>query len=302
MILVCALLLDLGAGEPRNFWHPVAWIGGVLDRLFRAAPRHGRLTRLLYGAAAVGGAALATAWLVTWAQRPMASIGWLGVIAQAWFLKCSFSLRGLFSAAKLVKRALAAGDLERARAEVGLHLVSRPTRELSAEAVASATVESVAENLTDGFVAPILFYLLLGLPGAWAYRVVNTADAMVGYHGGEFEYLGKAAARLDDLLNLVPARLAALALVVGAALAGADARRAMLTARRDHILTASPNAGWTIAAMAGALGVVLEKPGAYRVGEGRSPTDVDIGQSLRVLAAAAALAGAAAVAAAVLPA
>src|SRR5207245_2295964 len=104
-----------------------------------------------------------------------------------------------------------------------------------------------------------------------------------------FEYLGKAAARLDDLLNLVPTRLAALALVAGAPLA-ADGRRALRTARRDHALTASPNAGWTMAAMAGALGVVLEKPGAYRLGEGRPPTAADIGVSLRVVAVAAAAA------------
>jgi adenosylcobinamide-phosphate synthase len=295
VILVGALLLDLGIGEPSNFCHPVAWLGAALGRAFLAAPRQGRLTPFLSGALIVGAAAAATAWLLVWATPAMASRGWLGVAAQIWLLKCSFSLHGLFSAARAVQRALAAGDLKRARVEVGLHLVSRPTSALGAAEVASATVESVAENLTDGFVAPVLCYLVLGLPAAWAYRVVNTADAMVGYRGGEFEYLGKAAARLDDLLNLVPARLAALALVAGAALAG-DGRRALRTACRDHALTASPNAGWTIAAMAGALGVVLEKPGAYRLfGEGRPPTAADIGVSLRVVAVAAALAATVAV-------
>ncbi len=294
MILVGALLLDLGIGEPSNFCHPVAWLGAALGRAFLAAPRQGRVTPFLSGAAIVGAAAGATVSLLLWATPAMASLGWLGVAAQIWLLKCSFSLRGLFSAARAVQRALAAGDLKRARVEVGLHLVSRPTRGLGAAEVASAAIESVAENLTDGFVAPVLFYLVLGLPAAWAYRVVNTADAMVGYRGGGFEYLGKAAARLDDLLNLVPARLAALALVAGARVA-ADGRRALRIARRDHSLTASPNAGWTIAAMAGALGVVLEKPGAYRLGEGRPPTDADIGVSLRVVAVAAALAATVAV-------
>ena len=294
MILVGALLLDLGIGEPSNFCHPVAWLGAALGRAFLAAPRQGRVTPFLSGAAIVGAAAGATVSLLLWATPAMASLGWLGVAAQIWLLKCSFSLRGLFSAARAVQRALAAGDLKRARVEVGLHLVSRPTSGLGAAEVASAAIESVAENLTDGFVAPVLFYLVLGLPAAWAYRVVNTADAMVGYRGGGFEYLGKAAARLDDLLNLVPARLAALALVAGARVA-ADGRRALRIARRDHSLTASPNAGWTIAAMAGALGVVLEKPGAYRLGEGRPPTDADIGVSLRVVAVAAALAATVAV-------
>ncbi len=184
MILVGALLLDLGIGEPSNFCHPVAWLGAALGRAFRAAPRQGRVTPFLSGAAIVGAAAGATVSLLLWATPAMASLGWLGVAAQIWLLKCSFSLRGLFSAARAVQRALAAGDLKRARVEVGLHLVSRPTSGLGAAEVASAAIESVAENLTDGFVAPVLFYLVLGLPAAWAYRVVNGAARRAGARGG----------------------------------------------------------------------------------------------------------------------
>jgi adenosylcobinamide-phosphate synthase len=300
MILLAALVLDLVLGEPPNICHPVAWVGRVLEGLFRVAPRRGCVAPFLYGAGAVLGTAGAVAWLLSSAWLGLASGGWIRVIAHIWLVKCSFSLRGLASAAKRVERRLAAGDLGQAQADVGRHLVSRPTDGLGPEAVASAAVESVAENLTDSFVGPVFFYLLLGLPGAWVYRVVNTADAMVGYREGELEYLGKAAARLDDLLSLIPARLAALALVGGAALVRADPRRAILTVLRDHRLTASPNAGWTIAAMAGALGVALEKPGAYRVGEGRPATGADIARSLRVLGAAAGLVSVAALTASIL--
>ena len=122
----------------------------------------------------------------------------------------------------------------------------------------------MAENASDSAVAPWLAYLVAGLAGAYAYRAANTLDALVGYRG-RYEHLGKAAARLDDLLNLVPARLTAAAIVL-AAPAGSRGR-ALATLRRDRRRTASPNAGWPMSAMAGALGVQLEKVGHYRLGE-----------------------------------
>src|SRR5262249_4714871 len=141
-------------------------------------------------------------------------------------------------------------------------------------------------NLTDAFVSPLVFYLLLGLPGAFAYRALNTADSMLGYREGALEYFGKVAARLDDVANLVPARLAALALVVTA---GRRAGAAWSMMRRDHARTPSPNAGWTMATMAGALGVTLAKPGVYRLGDGPEPSAGDIGRAERRVAGAVAL-------------
>jgi adenosylcobinamide-phosphate synthase len=167
--------------------------------------------------------------------------------------------------------------------------VSRPTEELDEGHVASATIESVAENLTDSLMAPALWFLAGGLAGAAVYRVINTADAMFGYRVGPLEYFGKVAARLDDLLNLIPARLAGLSVVAGAALAGESAGGAFAALRRDRRRTASPNAGWTMSAMAGALGVLLEKPGTYRLGAGALPTAVHIERSVKVLRAAVAI-------------
>ncbi|MHB8620796.1 MAG: CobD/CbiB family cobalamin biosynthesis protein, partial [Chloroflexota bacterium] len=129
-----------------------------------------------------------------------------------------------------------------------------------------ATIESVAENSADSIVAPLFWYLLLGAPGALAYRFANTADAMVGYRG-QYEHLGKASARLDDALSYIPARLTALLLVGGCRLLGLPAGRAWSVARRDHAATASPNAGWPMAAAAGALAVPLEKAGHYVLGD-----------------------------------
>ena len=214
-------------------------------------------------------------------------LGLVGLVLDALALTCLLSVRGLVKAAREVAADLRGGDLAAARRAVGYHLVSRPTAELDEGHVASAAVESVAENLTDSLVAPALFFLAGGLAGAAAYRVVNTADAMFGYRVGPLEYFGKVAARLDDLLNLIPARLAGLSLVVGAAMAGESGRGAARALWRDRRRTASPNAGWTMAAMAGALGVTLEKPGAYRLGAGALPAASDVGRSLRVFGAAA---------------
>jgi adenosylcobinamide-phosphate synthase len=134
--------------------------------------------------------------------------------------------------------------------------VSRDTGSLDAGEVASAAIESVAENLTDSLAAPLLYYVPAGISGAWAYRGANTADAMVGYRAGHLEYLGKVPARFDDVMNAVPARLASLALTTAAALTGVDAAGARAIRRRDHVRTASPNAGWTMSALiaGGALG------------------------------------------------
>jgi adenosylcobinamide-phosphate synthase len=218
------------------------------------------------------------------------TLGWLGVVLEGVALKSMLSLRGLAGAALGVRDALARADLRAARSAVARDLVSRPTATLDAGQVASATVESVAENLTDAFLAPLLFFAVFGLPGAVVYRVINTADAMIGYRDGPLLYFGRLAARLDDAFNLVPARLAALLIVASAPLAGADARRALSTLRREHSRTASPNAGWTMSAMAGALGVTLDKPGAYTLGAGAAPTPADIARAVRLLTSAAALA------------
>jgi len=300
LILGLAVLLDLLLGEPGNRWHPVAWVGRGLTWARQWAPKGGKTTLSFFGLLLLLGPLLSIPALVQAAAGWTAAFGWMGLFFQAWLLKCTFALQGLALAAGEVRTALARGNLEEARRQVGWHLVSRPTGELSAEHVASATVESVAENFTDSIVAPLFFFLLFGLPGAWAYRLVNTTDAMWGYREGELEYLGKSAARLDDVLNWVPARLAGVGIVLGALICGEAAMSAWRTMARDHGRTASPNAGWTMAAMAGALGVTLEKPRAYRLGGGPLPRIACIDRAVRVMVSATGLAVATSLAVAVL--
>jgi adenosylcobinamide-phosphate synthase len=185
--------------------------------------------------------------------------------AAALLLKSTFSLRELHRAAQKVKRLLGARQITKARKETS-YLVSRDTRKLDREHLVSAVVEMTAESVTDSLVAPLFYWLLLGILGAIAYRVVNTFDSSIGYHG-KYEYLGKFAARLDDVLNYVPARLSGLLLVISAYLRRTNGNGAWRLMQRDHGKTESTNAGWTMSAVAGALGAKLEKPGCYRLSD-----------------------------------
>ena len=271
LLLPLAVAWDLLLGEPPTPVHPVVWMGTIARALERRAPSAGAGRQFRYGALLALGPPIAYAILVGGGWRRLR--GWpipalaLGVP----LLKSTFAIRELRRAGAVVRTALEDGDLARAR--VGLRsLVSRDAAELSAALVAAAATESLAENLSDAVVAPLCYYALFGLPGAVAYRAVNTLDALIGYRG-RYEWLGKAAARLDDLLNLLPSRLTAGLIVAAAAVGGEDASRAWATLRRDGGATASPNAGWPMAAMAGALGVGLEKVGHYRLGAGGTSAD-----------------------------
>ena len=208
------------------------------------------------------------------------------VIVGAMLLKFTFSLRALRRAAVGIKRLLAEEKLDEARFELR-SLVSRDTQGLPKPLLVSATVESVAENACDSFVAPLFYFLLLGVPGAIAYRVVNTLDAIIGYHQ-KYEYLGKFASRLDDVVNFIPARLTALLLVLAAFLSKRDARASWQVMLSDHSKTESPNAGWTMAAVAGALNVQLEKAGHYQLGNANvTPVPQVIDTALRLMGLAA---------------
>jgi adenosylcobinamide-phosphate synthase len=251
-------------------------MGHLLNWLEAGAPR-GEPARLLYGLGVALALPFGWSWLARTVERrtpwPM----------QALLLKPMFAGRALLQAGRRVEVALEASDLALARAELR-SLVSRPTSSLDAPLIAAAAIESTVENLVDSWLAPLLAYSLFGLGGAYAYRAVNTADAMWGYHTPRYEQLGKAAARLDDLLNFAPARLGALVLC---AVAGRGWRAAMTTWLRDGFKTASPNAGQTMACAAGALGVRLEKEGHYVLGgHSRLPAASDIGRARRLVARA----------------
>jgi adenosylcobinamide-phosphate synthase len=190
-------------------------------------------------------------------------------------LKPLFALRMLLTEVASVERALD-GSLEGGRLRLR-DIVSRDTTRLDAGEVRESALESLAENLSDSLVAPLFWFTLFGLAGAAVYRFANTADAMWGYRG-RWEWAGKFAARADDLLNLIPARVTSLAL----SLAARDRRRVLRRLPREAARTASPNSGWPMAALALGLGVRLRKPGVYALnGNGAAPAAADVATALR---------------------
>jgi len=250
-LLVFALLLDAAIGEPEAIWsrlpHPAVLMGraiGWVDRQMNNGEG-----RLVTGAIALAGL-VALAWAIGWA---IARLGWpVEVLAAAILL----AQRSLVEHVREVADALSL-SLDDGRGAVA-KIVGRDTEALDEAGVARAAIESAAENLSDGVIAPAFWFLLLGLPGLLAYKMVNTADSMIGYRTPRYEQFGKAAARLDDLLNWIPARLTAALIHLVARKPGGWAR-----IQRDAGLHRSPNAGWPEAAMAVALDVALSGPRSY---------------------------------------
>lgn len=271
---LAALAIDAALGDPPNHLHPVGVMGRWLrwgERLAPAAPG----ARLAWGAVWLAGG-----WVAFGGVAALAPRHWL---AQGALASLLLAYRGLDRAVAEVEAALATGDLSEARRLLGWHLVSRPTNDLSAAEVAGAAIESLAENLSDSVVAPLLVLLAGGLPGMVVYRLTNTADAMWGYRTERFEHLGKVAARCDDGFNLAPARLTALLIALAAQLANRRGSAALAVAWRDAGRTVSPNAGWPMAAMAGALDTVLTKRDHYALGAGqRLPDAAMIGEARRL--------------------
>src|SRR5215212_10249330 len=290
LTLVVAQVIDRVLGEPPAVLHPVVGIGALAATMERRVRVTDPTPQLAYGAALVGivvGTTSVTAALaeVVLGRLPPGP----RILVRAVLLKPTFAVRELLVAAERVRVPLATGELDAARAALR-DLVSRDATSLDAGLVSAAAIESLAENASDSIVAPWLAFVVAGLPGAYAYRAVNTLDAMVGYHG-RYEYLGKPAARCDDLLNLVPARLTAILIIAGVVRDG-TAQSAWRTTQRDHTATASPNAGWPMAAMAGALQVRLEKIDHYVLGRDYHPPNAaDIAAASRLVSRLATVVG-----------
>ena len=276
VVLPLALLLDQLVGDPPNRFHPTAWMGSLIRWLIRFRPRGNWLLEfmfgifiLLAGISLTAGAGLTITFLA--GRLPI----WAGILLQAFVLKSTLALRGLDRAAREVQSALEAKNLPEARRLLSWHLVSRDTSQLNESQVSAAAIESVAENASDGIIAPLFFYAIGGLSAALAYRFVNTADSMLGYRDAEREWIGKIPARLDDVLNFIPARVTGLFIALSAPLCGANLAQAWSIMWRDSRTTASPNAGVPMSAMAGALDVELEKIGHYSLGNGLRLPELD---------------------------
>lgn len=273
MTTLVAVALDTAVGEPPTSAHPVVWTGRYLDRVAQRVPAKPPARAVAAGGAAwLAGAAgaLALALLVDAATRRTGRLR--GTMLRGLALWPLLSARLLFNEVAAVEAGVRR-DLDGGRSALG-RIVGRDTSHLTEAEVRGAAIESLAENLSDSVVAPLVWYVVAGLPGAALHRYANTADACWGYRTPRWEHAGRVAARVDDGLNLVPARLTALLL----------ARPSDLTRLREQARrTSSPNAGWPMAAMALRLNVSLSKRGHYELNPRRpAPGPPHVTEALRL--------------------
>ncbi|WP_289018790.1 adenosylcobinamide-phosphate synthase CbiB [Desulfobacter postgatei] len=262
-IIAAAFILDILAGDPKSLPHPIIYMGRAISFFepeFRKRIKNPFRAGLLFALCLI-----ATAFGLTWALvfmagriHPVAA-----AIVQTILIFYSFSTRSLYRAAMDVFKPLSRGDLAQARIKVG-YIVGRQTKDLDQAGITRAACETVAENFVDGFLSPLCFALVLGAPGAMMYKMINTLDSMVGYKNDTYILFGRAAARIDDGANYIPARLSIVMIAPAAAIRSLSrGRRAFFTALTQGRNHKSPNAGFPEAAFAGALGVKFGGPNVY---------------------------------------
>ena len=254
-----AFLIDLVVGDPRAIPHPVIMIGKLIDHSEKFLRRAAAPVIGLRGSGVVlTWIIVGCTYLISWTVLHLAWQWhqWLGWVVSIWLLSTTLAIKCLNQAAGEIYQLLRAGNLAEARQKVGW-IVGRDTGDLEEPDIVRATVETVAENIVDGILAPLFYAFIGGLPLAMAYKAVNTLDSMVGYKNDKYLDFGWFSARVDDLANYLPARITGVILLLAVTLAGKDTGRALRTWRRDAKEHPSPNSGIPESVVAGALGVRL---------------------------------------------
>jgi adenosylcobinamide-phosphate synthase len=290
-LLLSAFILDLAAGDPRWLPHPVVLMGKFIstgERFLWA----GKARSDFISGTALAVTLIALAFGATW--RLLYGIAFLPPLIAfpltAGLASTTLATRGLLDAVTRIETPLRSGNLVEARENLA-HIVGRDTSALNEDKVLRASLESLAENTSDGIIAPLFYLFLGGIPLAMAYKAINTLDSMIGYRTERYFYFGKFAARLDDVANFIPARLTALLMVVATFLVRLNAGLALRVLRRDHANHLSPNAGYPEAALAGALGIRLGGPSVYfgkevwkpTMGDDSIPVSIDMLKEARSL-------------------
>jgi len=262
-LLISAFLLDLAVGDPRWLPHPVVFMGKFIscgEALLRSGnPRRDFIAGMALSLFVIA-ISVSTAWALVALCRLLSF--WLFFIATAALASTTLATRGLLDAVKRIEAPLQGGDLNAAREKLS-HIVGRDTAHLNQDKVLRASLESLSESTCDGIVAPLFYLLLGGVPLAMAYKAVNTLDSMIGYRTEQYFYFGKFAARLDDVMNFIPARLTAFFIIIATLALRLNPVRALRVTWRDHANHLSPNAGYPEAALAGAFGICLGGPSIY---------------------------------------
>jgi adenosylcobinamide-phosphate synthase len=286
LIFLLAFLIDIVFGEFPDRMHPTVWMGNVIayfkPKIKSANPRTEKISGVFFCVGIIALFAVPVFFLL-WAIRQIPEWGWLlYIIASAILLKTTIAINSMRHYTVPIAKALENRDIDKARRCLH-YIVRRDPAELDERHIISAAVESIAESTTDGITTPFFFFALFGVPGAFAFRAINTLDSMVGYKDSENVNIGWFSAKMDTITNYIPARLTAILMVTSAMLLGADGVNSWRILQRDKNKTASLNAGWTISAMAGALNTQLEKQGYYALGDGEDISPEDIRKAWRIM-------------------
>ena len=273
VIVGFALLLDFLVGDPKTKYHPTAWIGKLISSLVPFTKSNSAKRELIGGILLVSVIVITvcTSLVVLDIGISLLTIDFVSLIVSiaigSILLKTTIAIRGMQKHALAVVDAVEEGDLDSARNHLSM-IVKRDTKNLDKNHILSGVLESVSENTVDGVTGPLFYYAIFGLPGAFVYRAINTIDSMVGYKTTLFKNVGWFGAKCDTILNYVPSRLTGLVMILGALILGYNWKESLYIMRRDSRKLESLNAGFPMAALAGALGTRLEKMNHYTIGNG----------------------------------
>ena len=273
LIIGMAIFLDLLFGDPKNKYHPTAWIGRFIAILTPIAKNQNTMIEKAGGILIITITSIIVISLLFILNLGMSMITFdvisivVSVIVGGLLLKTTIAIRGMERHAKSVLESLDEDNLEKARTNLSM-IVKRNTKNLDKNHVISGVLESISENTVDGITGPLFYFSIFGLPGAFVYRVVNTADSMIGYKTHLFKNVGWFTATCDTVLNYIPSRLTGLVMIISAAILQNNWKESYKIMIRDGKKTESPNAGYPMAALAGALETKFEKINHYQLGDG----------------------------------
>ena len=280
IILFFALAIDFTIGDPKNKFHPTAWMGSFLAKLIPSLKNSSNNLEKLGGIILIVISSTIVVSLITILDLAInfITIDYLSIIisiiAVGILLKTTIAINGMEKHALAVVTSLENNDISAARDQLS-KIVKRDTKNLDKNHVFSGVIESISENTVDGITGPLFYFGLFGLPGAFVYRLVNTADSMIGYKTNFFKNIGWFAANCDKILNYLPSRITGLIMILSAMLLRKDWRKSFQIMIRDGTKTESPNAGYPMAAIAGALGTRFEKIDHYSLGDGKISFNVE---------------------------
>jgi len=280
--VILALVLDFFFGDPKNRYHPTVWTGKLLGKFVPYTRSISPLIEKINGMillilviAIVSSLMFSFSFILKYAGNFNANgiykilVPSLSIISVGILLKTTIAIKGMENHASKIMIALSKNDLDDARTKLSM-IVKRNTKNLDKQHIISATLESISENIVDGITGPLFYFSIFGLLGAFFYRTVNTADSMIGYKTEIFRNVGWFAANCDKILNFLPSRLTSLVMVLSCIMLKKDWRHSIQIMKRDGPKTESPNAGYPMATLAGALGIRFEKIEHYVLGDGNS--------------------------------